>query len=27
VAWVELGDDPVRYLVAGIDRSGNLALR
>jgi len=27
VAWVEFGDDPVRYLVAGIDRSGNLALR
>jgi len=24
VAWVELGDDPVRYLVAGVDRSGNL---
>jgi len=24
VAWIELGDDPVRFLVAGIDRSGNL---
>ncbi len=24
VAWVELGDDPPRYLVAGPDRAGNL---
>ena len=24
VTWVELGDDPPRYLVAGPDRSGNL---
>ena len=24
VAWVELGDDPARYLLAGPDRSGNL---
>ena len=24
VAWVELGDDPLRYLLAGADRAGNL---
>jgi hypothetical protein len=24
VTWVELGDDPPRYLVVGPDRSGNL---
>ncbi len=24
VAWVELGDDPPRYLVVGPDRTGNL---
>ncbi|MBV8999990.1 MAG: hypothetical protein JO304_13070 [Solirubrobacterales bacterium] len=24
VAWVELGEDPLRYLVVGPDRSGNL---
>jgi len=24
VAWVELGDDPPRYLLAGPDRAGNL---
>jgi hypothetical protein len=24
VAWVELGEDPPRYLVVGPDRSGNL---
>ena len=24
LAWLELGDDPLRYLVAGTDRSGNL---
>ncbi len=24
MAWVELGDDPPRYLVAGADRTGNL---
>ena len=24
LAWVELGDDPLRYLVAGADRAGNL---
>jgi len=24
VAWVEVGDDPLRYLVAGVDRAGNL---
>ena len=24
VAWVELSDDPARYLVAGPDRAGNL---
>ena len=24
VTWVELGDDPPRYLLAGPDRSGNL---
>lgn len=24
VTWVELGDDPPRYLVAGPDRAGNL---
>ena len=24
VAWLELGDDPHRYLLAGPDRSGNL---
>ncbi len=24
MAWVELGDDPLRYLVAGVDRAGNL---
>ncbi len=24
IAWVKLGDDPYRYLVAGPDRAGNL---
>lgn len=24
LAWVELGDDPPRYLTAGPDRAGNL---
>lgn len=24
VTWAELGDDPLRYLVVGPDRSGNL---
>ncbi len=24
LAWIELGDDPPRYLVAGPDRAGNL---
>jgi len=24
VAWIELGDDPVRFLVAGPDSAGNL---
>lgn len=24
MAWVELGDDPLRYLLAGADRAGNL---
>ncbi|MGH9083179.1 MAG: hypothetical protein ACRDWN_07535 [Acidimicrobiales bacterium] len=24
VTWVELGDDPPRYLLAGPDRTGNL---
>jgi hypothetical protein len=24
LAWVELGEDPPRYLVAGADRVGNL---
>lgn len=24
VTWVELGDDPPRYLLAGADRAGNL---
>lgn len=24
ITWVELGDDPMRYLVVGPDRSGNL---
>lgn len=24
IIWVELGDDPLRYLVVGPDRSGNL---
>ena len=24
VAWVELGEDPPRYLVVGADRAGNL---
>jgi hypothetical protein len=24
IAWVELSDDPPRYLVAGADRAGNL---
>ena len=24
VTWVELGDDPPRYLLAGPDRAGNL---
>jgi hypothetical protein len=24
VAWIELGDDPPRYLVIGPDRAGNL---
>lgn len=24
LAWVELGDDPPRYLIAGPDRTGNL---
>ncbi len=24
LAWVEVGDDPPRYLVAGADRAGNL---
>lgn len=24
VAWVELGEDPPRYLMAGADRAGNL---
>lgn len=24
LAWVELGDDPLRFLVAGADRAGNL---
>jgi hypothetical protein len=23
--WVELGDDPLRYLMVGPDRSGNIA--
>lgn len=24
IAWVEIGEDPLRYLVAGGDRAGNL---
>lgn len=24
VAWIELGDDPVRFLLAGADSAGNL---
>ncbi len=24
IAWVEVGEDPLRYLVAGADRAGNL---
>ena len=24
IAWVEIGEDPQRYLVAGADRAGNL---
>lgn len=24
LAWTEIGDDPVRYLLAGPDRAGNL---
>lgn len=24
ITWVELGDDPPRYLVAGVDRAGNV---
>lgn len=24
LAWVEVGEDPVRYLMAGPDRTGNL---
>ena len=24
IAWLELGDDPLRYLVGGPDRAGNL---
>ena len=24
IAWIELGDDPIRYLLAGPDRAGNL---
>ena len=24
IAWVEIGEDPQRYLIAGADRAGNL---
>lgn len=24
IAWVEVGEDPQRYLIAGADRAGNL---
>jgi hypothetical protein len=24
IAWIELGDDPIRFLLAGPDRAGNL---